>query len=140
MFKNRNNLLRSTCSKRQGAACFRRVGTICTGSSIQSKWQIVVKESTLKLHTSLSGRRCQCYNYCPFLCPKPQGPVLGSSKDPLEHSIFCFALIDAFLIPSTDAAGRLPNWAPGHKKKDFSCSDRLVCLNCAFTYCRLLFC
>uniref|UniRef100_A0A8D0GSH7 Polynucleotide kinase 3'-phosphatase n=1 Tax=Sphenodon punctatus TaxID=8508 RepID=A0A8D0GSH7_SPHPU len=25
-----------------------------------------------------------------------------------------------------DAAGRPPNWAPGHKKKDFSCSDRLV--------------
>ncbi|XP_015277223.1 PREDICTED: bifunctional polynucleotide phosphatase/kinase [Gekko japonicus] len=24
-----------------------------------------------------------------------------------------------------DAAGRPPNWAPGHKKKDFSCSDRL---------------
>lgn len=26
----------------------------------------------------------------------------------------------------TDAAGRPENWAPGKKKKDFSCSDRLV--------------
>lgn len=26
----------------------------------------------------------------------------------------------------TDAAGRPANWAPGKKKKDFSCSDRLV--------------
>ncbi|XP_043939340.1 bifunctional polynucleotide phosphatase/kinase [Protopterus annectens] len=28
-----------------------------------------------------------------------------------------------------DAAGRPPNWAPGHPKKDFSCSDRLFALN-----------
>lgn len=28
----------------------------------------------------------------------------------------------------TDAAGRPPNWAPGRKKKDFSCADRLVSL------------
>nr|XP_034990633.1 bifunctional polynucleotide phosphatase/kinase isoform X2 [Zootoca vivipara] len=28
-----------------------------------------------------------------------------------------------------DAAGRPPNWAPGHKKKDFSCSDRLRTLD-----------
>ncbi|KAM9732885.1 bifunctional polynucleotide phosphatase/kinase [Menidia menidia] len=28
-----------------------------------------------------------------------------------------------------DAAGRPPNWAPGKKKKDFSCSDRLFALN-----------
>lgn len=27
---------------------------------------------------------------------------------------------------SADAAGRPANWAPGKKKKDFSCSDRLV--------------
>ena len=25
-----------------------------------------------------------------------------------------------------DAAGRPANWAPGRKKKDFSCADRLV--------------
>lgn len=33
------------------------------------------------------------------------------------------------LIPHVcaDAAGRPENWAPGKKKKDFSCSDRLVC-------------
>ncbi|XP_006541102.2 bifunctional polynucleotide phosphatase/kinase isoform X2 [Mus musculus] len=28
-----------------------------------------------------------------------------------------------------DAAGRLANWAPGRKKKDFSCADRLFALN-----------
>uniref|UniRef100_A0A7N6AH04 PNK FHA domain-containing protein n=1 Tax=Anabas testudineus TaxID=64144 RepID=A0A7N6AH04_ANATE len=28
-----------------------------------------------------------------------------------------------------DAAGRPENWAPGKKKKDFSCSDRLLALN-----------
>ncbi|XP_053116116.1 bifunctional polynucleotide phosphatase/kinase isoform X2 [Hemicordylus capensis] len=28
-----------------------------------------------------------------------------------------------------DAAGRPANWAPGHKKKDFSCSDRLRALD-----------
>lgn len=28
-----------------------------------------------------------------------------------------------------DAAGRPENWAPGRKKKDFSCSDRLFALN-----------
>lgn len=28
----------------------------------------------------------------------------------------------------TDAAGRPANWAPGRKKKDFSCADRLVSL------------
>jgi len=26
----------------------------------------------------------------------------------------------------TDAAGRPANWTPGKKKKDFSCSDRLI--------------
>uniref|UniRef100_A0A8C5DQ09 PNK FHA domain-containing protein n=1 Tax=Gouania willdenowi TaxID=441366 RepID=A0A8C5DQ09_GOUWI len=29
----------------------------------------------------------------------------------------------------SDAAGRPENWAPGRKKKDFSCSDRLFALN-----------
>nr|XP_056719440.1 bifunctional polynucleotide phosphatase/kinase [Euleptes europaea] len=33
-----------------------------------------------------------------------------------------------------DAAGRPPNWAPGHKKKDFSCSDRLFALNAGLPF------
>lgn len=38
----------------------------------------------------------------------------------------------------TDAAGRPENWAPGRKKKDFSCSDRLVKLShCVSTLCLL---
>uniref|UniRef100_A0A674HW05 PNK FHA domain-containing protein n=1 Tax=Taeniopygia guttata TaxID=59729 RepID=A0A674HW05_TAEGU len=33
-----------------------------------------------------------------------------------------------------DAAGRPPNWAPGRKKKDFSCSDRLFALNAGLRF------
>ncbi|KAJ8256549.1 hypothetical protein COCON_G00187010 [Conger conger] len=33
-----------------------------------------------------------------------------------------------------DAAGRPANWAPGKKKKDFSCSDRLFALNIGLTF------
>ncbi|XP_077170380.1 bifunctional polynucleotide phosphatase/kinase [Paroedura picta] len=33
-----------------------------------------------------------------------------------------------------DAAGRPPNWAPGQKKKDFSCSDRLFALNAGLPF------
>lgn len=35
-------------------------------------------------------------------------------------------MLDSIVL--TDAAGRPANWAPGRKKKDFSCSDRLVSL------------
>uniref|UniRef100_A0A2D4FF98 Uncharacterized protein n=1 Tax=Micrurus corallinus TaxID=54390 RepID=A0A2D4FF98_MICCO len=34
----------------------------------------------------------------------------------------------------TDAAGRPANWAPGQKKKDFSCSDRLFALNAGLLF------
>ncbi|XP_060679447.1 bifunctional polynucleotide phosphatase/kinase, partial [Hemiscyllium ocellatum] len=33
-----------------------------------------------------------------------------------------------------DAAGRPANWAPGRKKKDFSCSDRLFALNAGIPF------
>uniref|UniRef100_A0ABM5GS80 Bifunctional polynucleotide phosphatase/kinase n=1 Tax=Pogona vitticeps TaxID=103695 RepID=A0ABM5GS80_9SAUR len=33
-----------------------------------------------------------------------------------------------------DAAGRPANWAPGRKKKDFSCSDRLFALNAGLPF------
>lgn len=33
-----------------------------------------------------------------------------------------------------DAAGRPPNWAPGRKKKDFSCADRLFALNAGLRF------
>uniref|UniRef100_A0A7M4FI70 Polynucleotide kinase 3'-phosphatase n=1 Tax=Crocodylus porosus TaxID=8502 RepID=A0A7M4FI70_CROPO len=45
------------------------------------------------------------------LCQKANGGLSVS----VQHSLYV-----------GDAAGRPPNWAPGHKKKDFSCSDRLV--------------
>ncbi|XP_074075798.1 bifunctional polynucleotide phosphatase/kinase [Macrotis lagotis] len=34
-----------------------------------------------------------------------------------------------------DAAGRPANWAPGRKKKDFSCGDRLFALNLGLRFC-----
>uniref|UniRef100_A0A8D0E8N8 Bifunctional polynucleotide phosphatase/kinase n=1 Tax=Salvator merianae TaxID=96440 RepID=A0A8D0E8N8_SALMN len=48
------------------------------------------------------------------LCKKANGGLAVS----VEQSVYV-----------GDAAGRPPNWAPGHKKKDFSCSDRLFALN-----------
>ncbi|XP_039910147.1 bifunctional polynucleotide phosphatase/kinase, partial [Hirundo rustica] len=39
---------------------------------------------------------------------------------------------DSFYVG--DAAGRPPNWAPGRKKKDFSCSDRLFALNAGLRF------
>lgn len=48
------------------------------------------------------------------LCEKANGDVTVSVPDSLYVG---------------DAAGRPPNWAPGRKKKDFSCSDRLFALN-----------
>uniref|UniRef100_A0A8C3UZ52 Polynucleotide kinase 3'-phosphatase n=1 Tax=Catharus ustulatus TaxID=91951 RepID=A0A8C3UZ52_CATUS len=45
------------------------------------------------------------------LCEKANGDVTVSVPD-------------SFYVG--DAAGRPPNWAPGRKKKDFSCSDRAV--------------
>ncbi len=44
-------------------------------------------------------------------------------NDPITCQISM--LSQGFLL-CTDAAGRPANWAPGKKKKDFSCSDRLV--------------
>ncbi|KAM9112958.1 bifunctional polynucleotide phosphatase/kinase [Pangshura tecta] len=49
-----------------------------------------------------------------YLCEKANGAVSVA----LQSSLYV-----------GDAAGRPPNWAPGHKKKDFSCSDRLFALN-----------
>ncbi|NWV68333.1 PNKP kinase, partial [Malurus elegans] len=59
-------------------------------------------------------------------------PVLGmwdhlcekGGSQPLTHSS---------MSPS-DAAGRPANWAPGRKKKDFSCSDRLFALNAGLRF------
>ncbi|XP_064296303.1 LOW QUALITY PROTEIN: bifunctional polynucleotide phosphatase/kinase, partial [Phalacrocorax carbo] len=48
------------------------------------------------------------------LCEKANGDVTVSVPDSLYVG---------------DAAGRPQNWAPGRKKKDFSCSDRLFALN-----------
>ncbi|NWZ97553.1 PNKP kinase, partial [Nesospiza acunhae] len=54
-------------------------------------------------------------------------PVLGM----WEH--LCEKGVPALVSPA-DAAGRPPNWAPGRKKKDFSCSDRLFALNAGLRF------
>lgn len=53
------------------------------------------------------------------LCEKANGDVTVSVPDSLYVG---------------DAAGRPPNWAPGRKKKDFSCSDRLFALNAGLRF------
>ncbi|XP_075771999.1 bifunctional polynucleotide phosphatase/kinase isoform X2 [Pelodiscus sinensis] len=53
------------------------------------------------------------------LCEKENGAVAVTLKNSLYVG---------------DAAGRPPNWAPGHKKKDFSCSDRLFALNAGLPF------
>uniref|UniRef100_A0A4W6DSK4 Polynucleotide kinase 3'-phosphatase n=1 Tax=Lates calcarifer TaxID=8187 RepID=A0A4W6DSK4_LATCA len=64
-------------------------------------------------------------------------PVLVSTRKPVmgmwnhlcekANSKPCYLLSPDMMC--TDAAGRPENWAPGKKKKDFSCSDRLFALN-----------
>ncbi|XP_032939963.1 bifunctional polynucleotide phosphatase/kinase isoform X2 [Catharus ustulatus] len=53
------------------------------------------------------------------LCEKANGDVTVSVPD-------------SFYVG--DAAGRPPNWAPGRKKKDFSCSDRAFALNAGLRF------
>ncbi len=61
-------------------------------------------------------------------------------NDPITFQISM--LSQGFLL-CTDAAGRPANWAPGKKKKGFSCSDRLVTeINCSlhYTLYRMIYC
>ncbi|KAM3823815.1 bifunctional polynucleotide phosphatase/kinase isoform 1-T2 [Vipera latastei] len=54
-----------------------------------------------------------------YLCKKANGGLEVS----LQESVYV-----------GDAAGRPANWAPGQKKKDFSCSDRLFALNAGLPF------
>ncbi|XP_067408280.1 bifunctional polynucleotide phosphatase/kinase [Emydura macquarii macquarii] len=56
-------------------------------------------------------------------------PLLGTWEHLCEKANGAVALAVQSSLYVGDAAGRPPNWAPGHKKKDFSCSDRLFALN-----------
>ncbi|XP_066064633.1 LOW QUALITY PROTEIN: bifunctional polynucleotide phosphatase/kinase [Chamaea fasciata] len=61
-------------------------------------------------------------------------PVLGM-WDHLCHKAngdVTVSVSDSFYVG--DAAGRPPNWAPGRKKKDFSCSDRLFAVNAGLRF------
>ncbi|KAG8140206.1 putative Bifunctional polynucleotide phosphatase-kinase protein [Naja naja] len=57
-------------------------------------------------------------------------PVLGM------WDYLCKKAMDVFIsfFCCIDAAGRPANWAPGQKKKDFSCSDRLFALNAGLLF------
>ncbi|XP_054664479.1 bifunctional polynucleotide phosphatase/kinase isoform X1 [Grus americana] len=56
-------------------------------------------------------------------------PVLGMWDHLCEKANGDVTVSVAKSLYVGDAAGRPPNWAPGRKKKDFSCSDRLFALN-----------
>ncbi|TRZ09247.1 hypothetical protein HGM15179_017859 [Zosterops borbonicus] len=61
-------------------------------------------------------------------------PVLGMWDHLCEkaNGDVAVSVPDSFYVG--DAAGRPPNWAPGRKKKDFSCSDRLFALNAGLRF------
>ncbi|XP_059188176.1 bifunctional polynucleotide phosphatase/kinase [Centropristis striata] len=56
-------------------------------------------------------------------------PVMGMWNHLCEKANDGVTVDKAQTIYVGDAAGRPENWAPGRKKKDFSCSDRLFALN-----------
>ncbi|XP_030826227.1 bifunctional polynucleotide phosphatase/kinase [Camarhynchus parvulus] len=61
-------------------------------------------------------------------------PVLGMWEHLCEQANgdVAVSVPESFYVG--DAAGRPPNWAPGRKKKDFSCSDRLFALNAGLRF------
>ncbi|XP_032533352.1 bifunctional polynucleotide phosphatase/kinase isoform X2 [Chiroxiphia lanceolata] len=61
-------------------------------------------------------------------------PVLGMWDHLCEkaNGAVAVSVPDSFYVG--DAAGRPPNWAPGRKKKDFSCSDRAFALNAGLRF------
>ncbi|XP_076000064.1 bifunctional polynucleotide phosphatase/kinase [Genypterus blacodes] len=62
----------------------------------------------------------------PGICRKP---VVGMWTHLCEQANGGVAVDKSQSFYVGDAAGRPENWAPGKKKKDFSCSDRLFALN-----------
>ncbi|KAI5098680.1 bifunctional polynucleotide phosphatase/kinase isoform X1, partial [Silurus meridionalis] len=56
-------------------------------------------------------------------------PVTGMWEHLCEKANDGIAVDKSQCVYVGDAAGRPVNWAPGKKKKDFSCSDRLFALN-----------
>ncbi|XP_074872432.1 bifunctional polynucleotide phosphatase/kinase [Carettochelys insculpta] len=61
-------------------------------------------------------------------------PLLGMWEHLCEKANGAVAVTLQSCIYVGDAAGRPPAWAPGHKKKDFSCSDRLFALNAGLPF------
>ncbi|XP_064360608.1 bifunctional polynucleotide phosphatase/kinase, partial [Dromaius novaehollandiae] len=61
-------------------------------------------------------------------------PVLGMWEHLCEQANEGLAVAVEKSFYVGDAAGRPPDWAPGRKKKDFSCGDRLFALNAGLRF------
>lgn len=75
----------------------------------------------------LTASLCRPTRACPFPSVTVSSwEVRGTGFWGCQELCLCSVVDRVTLL--TDAAGRPANWAPGRKKKDFSCADRLVSL------------
>ncbi|XP_031428942.1 bifunctional polynucleotide phosphatase/kinase isoform X2 [Clupea harengus] len=89
-------------------------------------WRILFSEIKRKLASLLGS------GYKVFVAAGPgifRKPVTGMWKHLCEEVNDGIPVDKSQSFYVGDAAGRPVNWAPGKKKKDFSCSDRLFALN-----------
>uniref|UniRef100_A0A8C3BH37 Polynucleotide kinase 3'-phosphatase n=1 Tax=Cairina moschata TaxID=8855 RepID=A0A8C3BH37_CAIMO len=94
-------------------------------------WRILYPEIPKKL------KQLQSDGYKVMVATAPgiyRKPVLGMWDHLCEKANGAVAVSVPGSLYVGDAAGRPPNWAPGRKKKDFSCSDRLFALNAALPF------